>query len=369
MTPSLPEPTARRSYGWFLGLSCVAAALTLFAAFVWPGFLRNGGLSAAALANQAETRNLLAFAPASSSVVAGIRIGHVRKQPELQNAWNKLRQQLTQFQNVPTAAHELIADADMVLLAGSGGAEGAPVCVVSTEHPLQPAHVKKAVNAGPAQQHHGVSVCPCADPIAGRSACVAFPTDRIALLGFMPAEELGKNVATAKQPRLHADLKAQVDQISGSVIWCAVQFDAETKRGLRKLEAWVEPFAAAVPEFKTIAPIMQRGQGAVITLDLAEPQKVKLSVGFTCHDADDAAALQTAVLNLWSSQGKALVGMVSLLGGSKLGKLLNEVSQTFDLEKRDNSVLLSVQVNQATLEELLNAAPNLNFAGFGAGPK
>ena len=359
-------PRSRRSRRLIIGAIGAGLALLSVAAFGWPGFLRTGGLSSAALANQAQARNLLAFAPANSSVVAGIHIGHVRKQPELQNAWNKLRQQLTQFQNIPAEAHELIADADMVVLAYRGGLAGAPVCVVSTEHPFDAAKVKKAVNAGAARRHHGIAVYPCGNPIAGRAGYLALPTETIALLGFMPPEEFAQTVATAQQPRLDPDLQAQIDQISGSVIWCAVQFDDETKRGLRKLEEWAAPYADAIPEIKIIAPIVQRGKGAVVTVDLAEPQKVKLSIGFTCRDAADAAPLKTAVLNLWLNQGKALVGLVSLMGGNKLGKLLGEVSQTFDLEQRDSSVLLSVEVNQATLEELFSAVPLMNIPGFKA---
>ena len=34
----------------------------------------------------------------------------------------------------------------------------------------------------------------------------------------------------------------------------------------------------------------------------ADQKKLKLSVGFTCHDAKDAAELRTAVLNLWANQ-------------------------------------------------------------------
>ena len=353
-----------RRFGLFVALTLGVVAVMSFAALVWPGFLRDGRLSAAALANQAETRNLLAFVPANSTAVAGIRIGQVRKQPELQSAWNKLRQQLARFQNVPAVAHELIADGDMVLLSGSGGADKTPVCIVSTEHPLDPAGIRKAVSAGAGQPHHGITVWPC-EAIPGKTVSLAFPTDRIAILGFMPAESLAKNVATADQPRLHADLKAQIDQISGSVFWGAVLFDDETKQGLRKLEAMVAPYALFIPEIKTIAPLAQRGKGAVVTLDLAESQKVKLSVGFTCDNADDAAQLRTAVLNLWINQSKKLVGIAGFLGGDKLGKLLGEVSETFDLEQRDSSVLLSVQVNQATLEELLSAAPAFDFAGKG----
>jgi hypothetical protein len=273
-------------------------------------------------------------------------------QPELQNAWKKLQQQLTQLQNIPVEAHELIADADMVLLAGNGGPAGSAVCVVSTEHPMDKGKVKNALRVGPATTHHGVAICPCEDPIAGRAGGLAFPSDKIAMLGLMPPENLAHTVAKATEPRLSADLKTQVDQISGSVIWCAVQFDEEAKQGLHKLNEQFGFLAIIVKEIKTIAPIALRGKGAVVTLDMADGQKVKLSVGFTCHDAQDAAELKTAVYDLWVTHGKALPALL----GQRFGKLLGEVSDTFDLEQRGNSVLLSVQVNQETLENLLDAA-------------
>lgn len=355
---------AKRRFGFLLGATVCLAGVFLFFGYVWPGFLRSGN-SALAAANQAQARNLLAFLPANSSAVAGINIGQIRKQPELRNAWNVLQRQLAQFNQIPREARDLIDDADMVLLAGSTGPDSTPAVVLSTDHPFNPDKIRKMVGAGPARDHAGVTVWPCAAAVAEKSSCLALPSDRIAFLGFMPAEALAAEVNAARQSRLHADLKAQVDQVSGSVIWAAIQFDEPTKQGLRKLEEVAAPLALFVPQLATVTPIVLRGKGGVITVDLAEEQKVKLSIGFTCHDADDAAKLRAAVLDLWLNQGKLFMSIVGAKGGPKLGKLLAEVSQTFDLEQRDNSVLLSVQVNQATLDELLTALPVLDLAGHG----
>ncbi len=358
---------AKRRFGFLLGATVCLAGVFLFFGYVWPGFLRSGN-SALAAANQAQTRNLLAFLPANSSAVAGINIGQVRKQPELRNAWNVLQRQLAQFNQIPREARDLIDDADMVLLAGGTGPGSTPVVVLSTDHPFDPDKIRTIVRAGAAREHQGVTVWPCAAAGAEKPSCLALPSDRIAFLGFMPAEMLAAEVNAATQSRLHADLKAQVDQVSGSVIWAAIQFDEPIKQKLRefeKLAALLAFFPKIGAKIETITPIILRGRGGVITVDLAEEQKVKLSIGFTCHDADDAAKLRASVLDLWLTEGKALVRIVGVASGPKLGKLLGEVSETFDLEQRDNSVLLSVQVNQATLDELLTALPALDFAGLG----
>lgn len=359
---------AGRRYGFLLGATVCLAGVFLFLGYVWPGFLRSGNRAQAA-ANQAQARNLLAFLPASSSAVAGVHVGQVRQEPGLRNAWNALQRQLAQFQQMPREARDLVDDADMVLVAGGTGPEAAPMVVLSTDHPFDPDKIKKIVGAGPGRDHQNVTVWPCAAVLAGKASCLALPTDRIAVLGFMPAQKLAAEVSAAAQPRLHGDLKAQIDQVSGSVIWAAIQFDEPTKQGLRKLEETVAPLALFVPQIAVISPLVLRGKGGVITVDLADEQKVKLSIGFTCHDADDAAKLRAAALDLWLNQGKALLSIIGAKGDPKLGKLLAEVSQTFDLEQRDNSVLLSVEVNQTTLDELLAALPALNFAGLGGDMK
>ncbi|MCI0683366.1 MAG: zinc-ribbon domain-containing protein [Gemmataceae bacterium] len=346
----------RRRVGVLVAGAVAIAGATLFLGYVWPGFLRSGNRAQAA-ANQAQARNLLAFLPANSSAVAGIHVGQVRKQPELRHAWKTLQRQLAQFNQIPPEARDLIDDADMVLLAGGTGPQSVPVVVLSTDHPFDPDEIRTVVRAGPAREHQGMSIWPSTAHLAGKTGCLALPTDRIAVFGFMESAELAAEVAAATQPRLHADLKAQIDQVSGSVIWAAVQFDESTKQRLRELGNMAPVIALGIPEITTIAPIALRGKGGVITVDLADGQKVKLSIGFTCHDADDAAKLRSTVLDLWLNRGEFLMDMVGAQGGPKLTKLLAEVSATFDLEQRDNSVLLSVQVNQATLDELLTALP------------
>jgi len=342
------SPTSRRRFGVLLGATVCLAGVFLFSGFVWPGFLRTGNRAQAA--NQAQARNLLAFLPANSSAVAGIHVGQVRKQPELRHAWKVLQGQLAQFNQIPREARDLIDDADLVLLAGGTGPKSTPVVVLNTDHPFDAEKIRTMVRAGAGREHQGVTIWPTDTLLAGKTGCLALPTDRIAMLGFMPAEALAGEVTAATGPRLHGDLKAQIDQVSGSVIWAAIQFDEATKQKLREVEQLAPLVEGFIPQIKTIAPIVLRGKGGVVTLDLAERQKVKLSIGFTCHDVDDAHKLRAAVLDAWLNEGKKLVSFVRLFNGPKLGKLLEEVSETFDLEQRDNSVLLSVQVNQATLD-------------------
>jgi hypothetical protein len=356
------SPTSRRRFGLLLGATVCLAGVFLLLGFVWPGFLRTGNRAQAA--NQAQARNLLAFLPANSSAVAGIHVGQVRKQPELRHAWTVLQRQLAQFNQIPREARDLIDDADLVLLAGGTGPKSTPVVVLNTDHPFDPEKLRTMVRAGAGREHQGVTIWPTDTLLAGKTGSLALPTDRIAMLGFMPADALAAEVTAANGPRLHGDLKAQIDQVSGSVIWAAIQFDDATKQKLRDFEELTE--GIEIPQLKVISSVVLRGKGGVVAIDLAAQEKVKLSMGFTCHDADDAAKLRSAVFDLWVGQGPLLLAVVGIKGGPKLGKLLKEVSETFDLEQRDNSVLLSVQVNQATLDELLSALPALDFAGLGA---
>ncbi|MCS7045154.1 MAG: hypothetical protein NZO58_02235 [Gemmataceae bacterium] len=355
-----PAAAALKPKAARLVVGAVAAGAALFsaAAFLWPGFLRTANPNPLARANQEQARNLLAFAPPESNIIVGVNFGQVRKSPDLQFAWDKFKRWLAQSEAIPAAVHDLIADADRALVAGSSDLSAALICAVSTEHPIDAAKLRHAADAGPPQQHEGVAVFACA-PIAGRDAALAFPSDNVAVLGLMSSEALAQRVSSATHPQVHPDLRSQVEQVSGSVIWAALQFDPPMKERLRQLEKHLSLALIFVPEAKPLVPLVQRGKGTVLSLDARGDQKIKLSLGFTCHDINDAAALRSAVLNLWISRGKALLELAAGLAdpnhAGKLGKLLGEVSQTFDLEQRETSVLLSIEVNQATLDELLSS--------------
>jgi hypothetical protein len=93
-------------------------------------------------------------------------------------------------------------------------------------------------------------------------------------------------------------------------------------------------------------------------------QNLKLSVGVTCRDGADAAQGSNAIRGIWD-KAKVLLGFAKSI--PQLGKALGEVQQSFAVEERDSTTLASVQLNQDTLLELTEAAPNLMNLGLPSG--
>jgi hypothetical protein len=194
------------------------------------------------------------------------------------------------------------------------------------------------------------------------------PTKRIAVLGFMPNEELAKLVAGAGAPRLHPDLQEQIGHVQNSLIWVAARFDEATKQQIQKAQQDLGPMAGMLgPDLPSIIGIVGRGKGAIASLEFTN-NKLKLSAGVTCNDANDATQLRNGVTNLWNTQVKQFMALAQMMGGAQggppIGNLLNEVTGSFTVELRGNTAIASVQVSNDTLQAIANAMPQGGMGGF-----
>ncbi|GEM_PF-6170459 len=349
----------RSKAGLMLGLAGGMAVLAVLAvtAFVWPGFLVNGR-------PPSQARTLLAYVPANSTIIAGAQIGLFRKEPKFQAKWNEVQQQIAQFPNFPADARALLNDADEIIVGSGIDLQSSAVFVCSTEQPFDPDKVKRLAKAGAAQTVLGQTIYPVNDLVLGRTGFLALPTDNILVLGFMPADDFARLLAGAKQARLHPDLQEQVEHAHSALVWVAARFDPGIKQKMNEAnDDFGQAAAGFLPELPKLVGIIQRGKGALVSIDLGD-QNLKLSIGVTCQDGADAGQCSAAVGSIWN-QAKLLLGFAKSV--PKFGKLLGEVQQSFAVEQRDHTVFASVQLNQDTLFELADALPQFAAPGLPPG--
>jgi hypothetical protein len=361
------RPVRRKKSGSMLGLIvglCGGVALLAIfgvTAFVWPGFLLSGRAS--------QARTLLAYVPADSTVVAGAQVGLVRKDPQFAASWNELQQKVTQLPDFPPEARELLNDADEIVVGTAGtNANATAVFAASTERPYDVEKVKRLAKAGAAVNVQGQTIYPTNNLIAGKQSFLALPTDKIMVLGVMPQEQFAKLLVEAPKARLHADLQEQIDHAHTALVWVGVRFDENIKQQLQKAQGQLGPAAMMLgPDGNNILAAIQRGKGALLAIDF-RGQKLKVSVGMTCADGNDAGLLKTGVSNVWNAQAKQMIAMGDLFGAGVpgLSKLLAEVQQSFAVELRSTTVIASIEVNQDTLQQVSNAAQK-NFVPPGGG--
>jgi hypothetical protein len=359
-------PAPRRRSGLVLALGGGLALLVVLGttALVWPGFLLSGRPAS-------QARTLLAYVPTGSTVVAGAQIGLFRTDPQFAGNWNDLQQQIAQLRDFPAEARELLNDADEIVVAGAFDHGGSAVFVGSTTVPYDADKVKRLAKAGPAIQVEGQTIYPTNNLIAGKASFLALPTDKVLVLGVMPPVEFAKLLGGADKSRLHPDLREQVDHAHDALVWVAARFDDNVKKKMIEAQAQFGPGLFFAPDVPTMLGAVQRGKGALMSIDLGN-QKLKLSMGVTCQDAADAGKMKAALDNFWNTQAKGLLAMGEAFGVfvPGLGKLIAEVEQTFTVEQRASTVIASVEANQDTLQQLLGALKKNGLVpGVGGLPK
>jgi hypothetical protein len=340
-----PAPPGRKR-GLVLAISGGLALLLVLAttALVWPGFLIPGRPAS-------QARTLLAYVPPNSTVVAGAQIGLFRTDPQFAGNWNELQQQIAQLRDFPPEARDLLNDADEIVVAGAFDHGGSAVFVASTTAPYDADKVKRLAKAGPAIRVEGQTIYPTDDLIAGKDSFLALPSDKLLILGVMPAVDLAKLLAAADNSRLHPDLQEQVDHAHDALVWVAARFDDNVKKKMAEAHVKAGPMLLFAPDLMTVLPAVQRGKGALMAIDLGD-QKLKLSMGVTCQDGADAEKMKAALDKFWNTQAKQWLAVGMIMPG--VGKLVAEVEQTFRLEQRATTVIASVEANQQTLQELLS---------------
>jgi hypothetical protein len=367
-TPSADRSIARKrgsKLGLVLTLSgCLAVvAILSVTAFVWPGFLVPGRPAS-------QARSLLVYVPSESPLIAGAQVGLFRKDPQFRASWNDLQQKVAQLPDFPPDARALLDDADEIIVAGPTNLQGPAVFIGSTEQPYDPEKVKRLAKAGPPQVVDGQTVYPTENLVAGRVSFLALPSDRIIVLGLMPREDFAKLLAGAGKNRLHPDLQEQVDHAHTGFAWVAARFDDGVKQQMAQLNAQFGPMAFLFgPDVPNLIALTQRAKGALLSVDLGN-QKLKLSVGVTCATEADAGQFKLATTNVWNGQAKILLGLAPLGEAfvPGLGKLAGEVEKSFMVEQKANTALLSVELNQDTLQELANAVQKKGFNAGGLPP-
>jgi hypothetical protein len=359
VTRNAAKPSPRR--GRFLGAAAGLAALLLLAAaaFVWPGFLLP-------VRPPSQARTLLAYVPSNCTIVAGAQIGLFRKEPKFQAKWNDMLQQIAAFPNFPADARELLNSADEVVVGSGSDLQSSAVLVTSTEVPFDADKVRRLAKAGAAEQVQGQTIHPVNDLIPGRSGFLALPTAKIIVLGFLPRDEFVKLLTAVRPAPLHPDLQEQVDHAHSGLAWVAARFDERIKQSLQQAEGQFGLlFATLGPELPKLMGTIQRGKGALASVDLGD-QNLKLSVGVTCRDGADAELCKSNIAAFWKTQSPQLFGLAAgaRLFVPKLGKLLNDklindVQQSFATEQRGNTVLASIELQQDNLIDLADAIPQL----------
>jgi hypothetical protein len=193
--------------------------------------------------------------------------------------------------------------------------------------------------------------------VPGKESFLALPTGNVLVLGIMPPVEFARLLGAATHSRLHPELQEQVDHAHDTLVWVAARFDDNMKQKLAQAQIQFGLPLLAPDLAKTLA-MMQRGKGALMSIDLGE-QKLKLCVGATCQNADDAGTMKVSLEKFWNTQARKFLVAGFIIPG--VGKLAGEIEQTFAIEARGNTVIASVEANQDTLQELLGALKKNGF--------
>ena len=359
--------------GLILGIAgaFVVLLILVITGFGWPGFFLSGGRGgggagavaaagpgavAAApggAAQAVQEPNLLAFVPADANFVVGVRLAEVRQVPQFQQAWNGVEQQLG---FAPQEVRDLLNSTETFLIVGNFDRADVQTMILVTAQPYDAARIK--MNLGQPITVQGQTIYPDRAAMNAQPTLIAMPSPKTFVITKMPQDQFAQLLASAAQGRVAPDLTSQVALVQRSLYWAALRFDDSLKQKMQPVLQNIGPNTPA--EVKTIATIAQRGKGLTAALDVADNQRLKLSVGVTCNDANDAAQLKNAVQSFWTVQGKQLVDLMNA-AAPQIGKLMNEVSQSLTFEQRELTAALSLQINITTLQELGNAQQNPGF--------
>jgi hypothetical protein len=333
------------------------------AAWVWPGFLRWGGVPAGT-----GNEDLLAYVPADYPFFMGADIDQL--QAELGNAfplnqWGAINQasmpdkMLFAMKFLPPFSFEM-------------------VMVMRTKVAYKEEDMRKSFQGTERQTAHGKVYYKVGKPVLNQaqmpglnmSFLVGMPSDRIVIFANVSPKQMESLLAAdGTKPSISGEALAIVQDVDKSTFWLAFHMNDTMKQLIAQVPGGA--FAGLGPA-QGIADALSRAKGIAAAVSLSGALKARLTL--TCASADDALKVTNTLRDLWEKSGKPLVpqltGALQLMGAPESASALKEACNALQFQNDGVKANATTAVPKTVLGKVAQEMQRLvqqmgGFGGFG----
>jgi hypothetical protein len=291
----------------------------------------------------------LAYLPPNSAIVGGANVQAILASPIGAALTPLLSSPTMPFSKVVSAAGNKPMNEAIDRIVFGGGSNGVTV-VVKTTASLDRNKLAEAMGSSTTTSIGGQRVYRLG---GGGPKAMFVPNKRIAVFADLP-DNLIDTIARSSgtKPAVSAETLALAAKFNTSSIWAVVG-----PEGLNdpSFQAGFSAGAAASPEGKALAPLLQTARGAGIGIDVSGDLGIKF--GLQCADASaaGAAAAQIQAMSAKSRTDPA-AKMMMMMAPAGFKKLMTEFEESTQCNTDGAMVIVSARASMTAVQEALNSA-------------
>jgi predicted Zn finger-like uncharacterized protein len=310
----------------------------------------------------------LAYIPAESTVIAGVRLGSLLARPAIAALVEPVLKQdpdMKMFQEIEKATglnFKDICDQSLIgvkLPLGPAARAGPEhvTAVYASKSPFAPEKLIPIISDGPARKINGRDWYPSKK--SPPFTWVHVPSNRLLIFTNVPEDRLAVVFSgDGRKPLLDAEAVQLVRPLEKSQLWVVAPLDEAARQEIDKT---LQPLQSAVPPDLKPAFDALRMAKALAVWGGVEGAQAKLNIGVVCADSKAALAATASLQDIWNKYGKKVLDE----GPAKemvenwppyLQGLVKEYVGNAQFKQQDSMVQLALQVSVEPLETLIKEA-------------